>query len=348
MSHYLSYPMMRHAAKTIASCRNLTDLESALDIPKRKIRALALNPEYHSFNLPKSDGTYRKIEAPNFYLKEVLRQLNFYLQCAYYEELPESAHGFVLCPDNDKTPRNIQSNAAQHLNCQYLFNVDFEDFFHQFTIDRVKKIFFSYPFHFSEKVASLLALLCTYRGRLPMGSPTSPVLSNLGLVKLDNEIQRWASQNGLKFTRFADDLSFSSQHPIAQSLLEELLPKIETHGLMINPEKTIWYGPNDTKIVTGIIVGKELRIPEDFYYELSQDLKRLRMTMESSAIIEGNKPGRFVRKCQRQVYGKISFVRAVIGADNHKVKKYEKEYEEAVNPNIQRLSMRWTEFPYAF
>lgn len=342
----IRYRAIEKAARQITSCRHLTELEKLLEVPKRKIALYSVSPDYYTFNLRKRDGSNRLIEAPSEDMKKLLKKLNFYLQSAYYFCKPLSSYGYILSVKREKEPRNILTHAQQHIGCNYLLNIDFEDFFHQFTLDRVFAIFNSYPFHFTPKTADILANLCTYIGRLPMGSPTSPVLSNLGSMELDLALEKWSKQQHLTYTRFVDDLSFSSEDIIGKDILDKLNVHFHKLSFIVNKEKVKWYGEVDTKIVTGLEVDSEIRVPGSFFYELSLDLKRLGKTIEASAIIEGNRPSAFVDKFKQQVQGKLNFLEMINGYDDKKYLEYLKDYERAISPKIEKLSLRWTDFPY--
>ena len=111
--------------------------------------------------------------------------LNDYLQAVYWLQKTSSAYGFVIRPtDARDEPRNIVTNAEQHLRKAWLLNADLEDFFHYVTADEVLRVFTEKPFEFPTDLANLLTRLTTLNGRLPMGAPTSPVLSNLAFQRV--------------------------------------------------------------------------------------------------------------------------------------------------------------------
>ena len=333
-------------ARYLRSCRDLVDLETFLKIPKAYISLLSVNPQYYKFERPKKGGGIRKIEAPNKDLKELLKKLNFALQCVYFFEKSEAAYGFVMSHKGNKSPRNILTNARKHLHAPYLLNVDFKDFFHQISKNGVFEIFSRFPFHFSKETATILSKLCTYKGRLPMGSPTSPVLSYFVTLPLDLELEKMAADRKITYTRFVDDLSFSSNEKIGESVLNSVKVIVGKFNLSFNNKKTKWYGPTNVKIVTGLEVVDTIRIPGSFYYELSQDLKRLKFSVEAQLQVMGNRENEMIEAFKQQVSGKISFLQMILGVNDEKYLKYLGDYEEAINPVVDHLSLRWTDFPY--
>jgi RNA-directed DNA polymerase len=156
---------------------------------------------YTSFKIPKRAGGYRDILSPVARLKTIQRRLNQVLQ-AVYEPKP-AAHGFIA-------ERSILSNATPHLGQRFLLNVDLERFFPTINFGRVRGVFLAKPFALPEEVATVVAQICCYEGTLPQGAPTSPVVSNLVCRHLDAELGTLARNRGCAYTRYADDLTFST------------------------------------------------------------------------------------------------------------------------------------------
>lgn len=334
------------AAAQFTSCKYLGDLEQLLEEPRKNLSLLSIASEYYVFTLPKADGSSRLIEAPYPDLKRILKKLNYYLQSVYFLQKPAVSYGYVINYRGNGQPRNMLTNAERHIGSQYLLNVDFEDFFHQVTIDQVQTIFASPPFRFTKRCVEVLTGLCCFKQRLPMGSPTSPVLSNFSTQKLDKALMDWTSATHTTYTRFVDDLSFSGDSPVSGDTIDTIRDICKDHHLNINAEKTKVYSPTDTKIVTGLEVADKVSIPSDFYYELSQDIKRLSRTMETSIIMIGEQHADFVKNFQKQVLGKINFIGMVHGAGSEKYQQYFGDYDQAIHPDIERLSLRWMDFPY--
>ena len=98
-----------------------------------------------------------------------------------------------------------------------------------------------------------------------MGAPTSPALSNLICIPLDQDLMHWSEERNLVYTRYADDLSFSGHNPIEAAEVVEIAQWIQAYDLVINPNKVKFYGPEYTqKEVTGLIVGLDgIPVPEE-------------------------------------------------------------------------------------
>jgi len=220
---------------------------------------------YQTFTIKKKSGADRTIHAPVKGLKSILRSLNFVLQCIY--EPHKAATGFI----RDKS---IVDNAKKHVGHHYVLNLDLKDFFHSFDRNRVKMGFIYEPFNLGgdkEPLAFLLACLCTHpfeidgevKTVLPQGSPTSPTLTNILCKKLDRRLNGLAKQFGVTFTRYADDITFSSPHNIYNDgAFNKELKRIieEDQDLAINPKKTRLQKTGYRQEATGLIVNDKVNV----------------------------------------------------------------------------------------
>lgn len=220
---------------------------------------------YQTFTIKKKSGADRTIHAPVKGLKSILRSLNFVLQCVY--EPHEAATGFVL-------EKSIVDNAKKHVGHHYVLNIDLKDFFHSFDRNRVKMGFMYEPFNLNgdkEPLAFLLASLCTHpfeidgevKTVLPQGSPTSPTLTNILCKKLDRRLTGLANRFGATYTRYADDITFSSPHNIYtdEAFNNELKRIIEDdQKLVINPKKTRLQKAGYRQEATGLIVNDKVNV----------------------------------------------------------------------------------------
>ena len=271
---------LRALKNSFCRMRSLQSLSEILTLPPQSIRLLAETPEYNIFTVPKKNGERRLIENPSKSLKAAQSVLNDYLQAVYWLQKTSSAYGFVIRPtDARDEPRNIVTNAEQHLRKAWLLNADLEDFFHYVTADEVLRVFTEKPFEFPTDLANLLTRLTTLNGRLPMGAPTSPVLSNLAFQRVEADIQAFANQYGWHFTRYADDMSFSSHSPITLQQIDDLENILKLYGYEYNPNKVTLYGATDEKFVTGLrLDSKEGRVelPHTFPHDFQRETKRMK------------------------------------------------------------------------
>ncbi|MDJ0742704.1 MAG: reverse transcriptase domain-containing protein [Xenococcaceae cyanobacterium MO_167.B27] len=185
--------------------KNRCDIANLLDITDYQLRyhlyIHSLKSAYTEFKIPKKSGGYRHILQPITSLKIIQQKLNQVLK-AVYEPKP-STHGFTV-------GRSIVTNAQAHLRQRYLLNIDLKDFFPSINFGRVRGLFMAKPYNCTEEVATILAQICCYDNQLPQGSPTSPIISNMICSKLDSQLQRLAKKHQCIYTRYADDITFST------------------------------------------------------------------------------------------------------------------------------------------
>ena len=170
---------------------------------------------YSKFDIPKRHGGIREIWAPEYHLKLIQHRLAELLQDCVEEinalDGKENdsdhlgvAHGF-------KRKRTIMTNARAHVTRRYVFNVDIHDFFGTINFGRVRGFFLKEKhFLLNPAVATVLAQIACHENKLPQGSPCSPVISNLIGHALDMLLVRLAHSTGCTYTRYADDLTFST------------------------------------------------------------------------------------------------------------------------------------------
>jgi len=337
------------SAAKIRKCKTPEHIATILCIPLHRLQLMAAKPVYHIFEIPKSDGSMRLIENPKKDLKEVLRSLNHFLQAHYYFTKPESAFGFVIAGKRDGRPRNILTNAEAHLGMPHLINIDMEDFFHSVKSEMVHQALQRELPLLSNAALEMLSALCTHNLRLPMGSPASPVLSNFAARPLDEDMMHFARLNKMKYTRFVDDLTFSSPQPITDDLFGQIKGLIETQRFAINPEKVKMYNQEQVKEVTGLRIYKnKVSIPDEFYEELDEDLLRLRCVLEAVCSTEPWRHGEeWMEELKKRIEGRINFIGMIHGKGHGRYNQYVELYDKAMDVDDFVQSRSWLDFPYS-
>jgi RNA-directed DNA polymerase len=237
------------------------DIATVLDVEYNDliyyIYRIPSSKRYTSFSIKKKKRRIRKIDSPLTSIKILQQKLNKILQAVYKPK--SSAHGFIA-------ERNILSNASKHVGKKYVFNIDLEDFFPSINFGRVRGMFMGKPYFLTKKAATILAHLCCFNRQLPQGAPTSPVISNMICAQLDSQLQQLSYKNRCSYTRYADDITFSTTRksfPVAIATIndleqvepgEELNKIIINNGFRINYEKVRLRRPNRRQEVTGLTV----------------------------------------------------------------------------------------------
>lgn len=249
------------------------DLANVLNVPLKKITYILYKKgtenSYRTFEIPKKNGDFRRIHTPNRNLKDIQKKLAVYLIryqyniWQYYGIKNSISHGF-------QKNKSIITNAEKHRNKRYVLNVDLKDFFESFHFGRVKG-FFQKNKHFAlpEKLAIFMAQLTCYNGHLPQGAPSSPVITNLICNILDMKIVKLTKSYKLNYTRYADDLTFSTNNKEFLKQTTEFLCKlsyiIEKSGLKINDQKTRLLYKNSRQEVTGLVVNEKVNVNRNYY-----------------------------------------------------------------------------------
>jgi RNA-directed DNA polymerase len=193
----------------ILSVGDFYDLQNFLKVDGRTLEELINRPSYHTFEIPKKKGGHRKIQAPSPELLAIQKHLNPYFQAIYLMVKPKEVHGFINKPEGYEYCHSIFSNAKPHVNKKHLLNMDLKDFFPSISAKRVRQILVKHIGINDSQMADVLALLCTYQKSLPIGAPTSPVLSNFACLEMDKELAAYCLLKDIDYTRYADDLTFS-------------------------------------------------------------------------------------------------------------------------------------------
>lgn len=249
------------------------ELASFIDIePKRLAYILYIKKTencYTVFKIPKRNGGVRTIKAPNKSLKYIQRHLARKLQ-EYQLDIwkennihPNISHGF-------EKGKSIITNAKIHRNKKFVLNLDLENFFDSFHFGRIRGFFIKNKyFKLPTEVATVIAQLTCFKGRLPQGAPTSPVITNLICKILDMCLLKIAKSYKLDYTRYADDLTFSTNDKLFLQRKDEFFQKlkneIELSGFKINDKKTRLQYKDSRQLVTGLVVNEKINVPREYY-----------------------------------------------------------------------------------
>lgn len=230
-----------------------------------------LRGRYRHFSIPKKSGGQRSISAPSRGLAHILYYVNVMLKAVYQPS--DYAMGFA-------EGRNVVDNASRHIGQNYVFNTDLENFFPSIEQPRVWKRFQLPPFNFNQQIASVLAGLCCIKEKkengefiyvLPQGAPTSPLITNAICDSLDRKLSGLARRFGLHYSRYADDITFSSMHNVYHEngeFISELKRIIESQGFHINNKKTRLQKFGQRQEVTGLTVSNRVNTSREYVAEI--------------------------------------------------------------------------------
>ncbi|MFM5404172.1 retron Ec67 family RNA-directed DNA polymerase/endonuclease [Aeromonas sp. L_1B5_3] len=288
---------------------NTSTLTNALY--RKKVSSL-----YSEFKIPKKKGGERTIFAPQRELKIIQKKLSLILQDCLEEMTSEDertsnlSHGFMR-------EKSIYTNASCHKNKKNVLNIDLKDFFDCFNFGRVRGFFIkNKKFELHPDIATVIAQIACYNNSLPQGSPCSPIISNLITHSLDIRLSQLASRHSCFYTRYADDITFSTREYIFPTSLarienddyvigKKLRQEIRRSGFEINSIKTRIQYHTSRQDVTGLIVNKKVNVRKEYWKGVRAKCESLFRT-GTYYILDDNekaKPGTL-----SQLYGQLNFI----------------------------------------
>jgi RNA-directed DNA polymerase len=339
---------IKNKAAQLSNLKNAGELAVLLKTHPSSLALLGLHPQYKTYNIPKKNGKFRLIEDPEKKLKTVQRTLNNYLQAWYYTVKPAAVHGFCISAGNEE-PIGILSNARAHLGKPFLLNMDFQDYFHQLSAQEVNRNLGRVFKKNDTEIVTTLVNLTTYKERLPMGAPTSPILANICTLELDAVLMNICTRTGITYTRFADDLSFSSLQPITKTDCEMIETAIIGQGFDINHGKTKNYAAQDTKMVTGLVLGNnDITLPPQYIPQLLHEMERYKTIQEVEYRYQTGMSNKKLKLFEQELAGKLNFAETVLGSTHTALKPVYEQWTAATAPLENFESADWLEIPYEF
>ncbi len=271
------------------------------------------------------------------------------------------AYGFIK-------NRNIVDNAKKHTRKKIVLNIDLKNFFTQIHYGRVRGALLSKPYNISEEAATAISQLVCYNGFLPQGAPTSPVISNIICRSLDTQLIRLSKKYGMTYTRYVDDISFSTnQNSFPKSIIqgevgcleigEELKKIFERNSFEVNERKIFLNACNTRQEVTGLVVNKFPNVKRQYIKNLRallHNCKRDGIYEVALSYIEKGfcKNSKIIKKSKDIKYkediinwfkyvlkGKITFIKQVKGFESYTFLNFAKQLnalylEEVINISI--------------
>lgn len=346
---------------------NQGETESILNLAMiEKLGGKVYGGRYKTFQIRKKSGSLRTIHAPNSGLKAILKCINYIFQVIHTPH--KNAFGFV--PN-----KSIVDNARKHEDQNYVYNLDLKDFFPSVDQARVRGRLLVAPFHLDSsperiKLASILAILCCHRmdvdrwdettqnwetkqlNVLPQGAPTSPTVTNMICERLDIRLTKLAKEYNCKYSRYADDITFSSMHNVYQNqstFLVKLKEIIADERFHIQETKTRLQKHGYRQEVTGLIVNEKVNVDQRYIKELRHWLylwehygydKATALFMvkyhQNKGHVKQGKP-----KIENVIWGKLEYLKMVKGYNNPLYIKLNFRYEQLMSQNIDQIIDVW-------
>ena len=224
----------------------LSELAEILDFPIGSLIE-ATKKGYRSYFV-QGKTKKRLIEEPNMILKSVLKDLKKLLVEMFD------------CPEYNKcwTGGNNYLNAQAHTGQHAFVTTDISSFFTNSRACYVRR-FFKDKLKISGEALNMLVQMCTYRGHIPTGAPTSSILAFLSHKDLFDEIAQHMDKKGITFTLYVDDITLSAKHGITGDEIKFIKSVLKRHKLEIKPEKTKFYSYKRA-MITGFYLTQDGKI----------------------------------------------------------------------------------------
>lgn len=298
---------------------NTTHLAAMVGYKKVYVKKAALYTSYfyRKFTINKRNGRPRQIAEP----LPSLMEIQSWILGNILEKIHVSKFAKAYIENRD-----IRDNAKYHIGKDVVLNLDIKDFFPSIKREYVERIFSQLGY--SSNISNLLSKLCTLNNSIPQGAPTSPYLSNLYLHEFDNKVADFVVNEKIRYTRYADDLTFSGNfdpEPIIQFIAKEL----KAVKLSLNEAKTKIMKKNVQQMVTGVVVNEKMQISRKERQNLRLELHYLTtFGPESHKKATGNTKANYIH----HVLGRINYL-LMLNPDDKEFKNYRSIIHEKFLPN---------------
>ncbi|WP_048736594.1 retron Ec67 family RNA-directed DNA polymerase/endonuclease [Necropsobacter massiliensis] len=326
-----------NALSRLKNCNSIADIISSFSLnisPKNFsyiLYILSDNDKYKEFTIPKSDSSIRTISCPEPRLKYLQKEFSKIINDCVIE-IQHKNPSYLIGNHAFEKYKSIASNAYKHEKQRYILNIDIENFFSSIHYGRVVGFLQNDRyFSLSEKTSKIIAKLATHKGVLPQGSPLSPILASLIGNIVDSRLMKLARKYKLTYTRYADDITFSSNRNFSTDLLtfkdgiwvanKKLISAINHCGFKINHKKTRFSDQNHKRVVTGVIVNEFLNTDKKY--------RKNTRAMVNSLLSKGE--FKILDRDNNEIQGTIE---QLIGRLNHSISiKYR---DRVLNPRLPR------------
>ena len=249
---------------------------SKLEIPTNKLYMLSNNRKarqkrrdskyenYHTVVIHRGRGHRNRIlSVPNNLLKIVQRGI---LE-RYLYQIETSEYSTAYCKG-----KSLLDNASPHIGKECILKLDISHFFDSITDDSVYLVF--KQFGLSVPATSLLTHLCTYKGKLPQGAPTSPYIANLVMKHFDEKLGKWCKERNITYTRYCDDMTFSGDRSAVRNsnIIRKVKVLLNNMEMNLNDKKTVFINSSQQQRVTGIVVNEKSAIPREIRRSIRQEV----------------------------------------------------------------------------
>jgi len=297
------------------------ELASLMHVDTALIKILTKHQDrfYKRYEMQKANGGIREIRQPS----KDLKGIQAWILRNILDKFSPSPFATAY-----RKGMNVLDNVLPHFNNRYFICLDIKDFFPSISIDKVVAIFLLVGY--SKNAALILANLCTCENSLPQGAVTSPSLSNLVAAKLDRRIAGFTSRRNIIYTRYADDITLSSNNPV---LLNQSLPTmrriLKSEDFRLNEDKLRVLGPRKRCLVTGLVKDNS-----ESRFGIGRINKRHMRAVMHHCLFNLNRDEKYQNK--QSVIGWLNYLKGVDEKSFEQMNRYWEQLNDKVNSSCEK------------
>lgn len=332
----------KYGLKDLKGCVDLSDLAILLEVAPKFLSAQIYHTDdeikYHTFPVPKKDGSNRDIHAPNSHLKFIQSRLSRLLYQCYMDiyGLPKEPHRVLSHGFQKGRDLSIFTNAYRHTNKRFVFNVDIENFFPSFNFGRVRGYFIKNKnFELSSTVSTVIAQIACFENTLPQGAPSSPIVTEFISQVLDYRLQSLAKRYRCTYSRYVDDITFSTNlrefpskigvsFPVPDKWVAgpDLIRAVSKSGFALNSNKIRMQQGSQRQVATSLTVNKKVNIGSYYYKGVRLIARSMMATGKAVSPKKSTAPGRLLTP--NQIAGMLAHVHDIKGREleHHALRYY--------------------------
>lgn len=301
------------------------------DIAIKNLFFITNNPEgqYETVYITKASGKKREINKPDIVLKSF--QKSVYKNILLH--IPTSYYAVAY-----KKGSSLRYSTAVHIGKPMILKLDIKNFFGSILYKTVQEMFLKQGYDYF--MATTLATLCCYKGRLPQGTPTSPAISNIIMKDFDDKVACFCYARNIAYTRYSDDMTFSGSFD-SDEVIEFVKNKLNKSGFQLNNKKTKLIKQGQRQTVTGVVVNEKQQLPKGYRKQIRQEIHYCQKYSVKSHILHTNltayiRPNGdvYYKEYLLNLYGRINYALQINPTDEEMLK-----YRSVVKSAIDKLDI---------
>ncbi len=301
------------------------------DIAIKNLLFITNNPEgqYETVYITKANGKMREINKPDIGLKSF--QKSVYKNILLH--IPTSDYAVAY-----KKGASIKNATAVHIGKPMILKLDIKNFFGSILYKNVQEMFLKQGYDYF--MATTLATLCCYKGRLPQGTPTSPAISNIIMKDFDNKVACFCNTRNIAYTRYSDDMTFSGDFD-KNEIIFFVESKLSKLGFKLNHKKTKLIKQGQRQTVTGVVVNEKQQLPKGYRKQIRQEIHYCQKYSVKSHILHTNltdyiRPNGdvYYKEYLLNLYGRINYAIQINPVDVEML-----DYKSIVKSAINKLNI---------